>query len=122
MFAISFSWAQLAQPAAPDAATLAKYDKNKNGQLDAAELAAMEADQATAARTASAAVTTAPSTDVSGEVIELSPFEVVTDTRGYYSANTMSGTRFNTKVEDLASSLSVVTKEQMTDFAMLDTR
>src|SRR5215212_5637723 len=54
------------------------------------------------------------------EVVALSPFEVVSDTRGYFSANTMSGTRFNTKLEDLASSLTVVTKEQMTDFAMLD--
>src|SRR5947209_18960951 len=32
----------------------------------------------------------------------------------------MSGTRFNSKLEDLASSISVVTKEQMNDFAMLD--
>ena len=54
------------------------------------------------------------------EIIALSPFEIVADTKGYYSANTMSGTRFNTKLEDLASSLTVVTKEQMADFAMLD--
>ena len=54
------------------------------------------------------------------EVVTLSPFEVVSDTRGYFSANTMSGTRFNTKLEDLAASLTVVTKEQMQDFAMLD--
>jgi hypothetical protein len=32
----------------------------------------------------------------------------------------MSGTRLNTKVEDLASSLTVITKEQMSDFALLD--
>ena len=32
----------------------------------------------------------------------------------------MSGTRFNTKLEDLASSITIVTKEQMEDFAMLD--
>ncbi|HYD83554.1 MAG TPA: TonB-dependent receptor plug domain-containing protein, partial [Opitutus sp.] len=50
----------------------------------------------------------------------LSPFEVVSDNRGYYGANTMSGTRFNTKIEDLASAVTIVTKEQMTDFAMLD--
>jgi outer membrane receptor for ferric coprogen and ferric-rhodotorulic acid len=56
----------------------------------------------------------------SGEVVQMSPFEVVTDNKGYYSANSMSGTRFNTKIEDLASSLTVVTKEQMADFAMLD--
>jgi len=54
------------------------------------------------------------------ETIVLSPFEVTTDTKGYYSPNTMSGTRFNSKIEDLASSMTVITKEQMQDFAMLD--
>lgn len=32
----------------------------------------------------------------------------------------MSGTRLNSRIEDLASSMTVVTKEQMADFAMLD--
>ena len=54
------------------------------------------------------------------EVVELSPFQVVSKTKGYYSANTMSGTRFNTKLDDLASSITVMTKEQMSDFGMLD--
>src|SRR5471032_1765718 len=54
------------------------------------------------------------------EIVALSPFEVVSDTKGYYSANTMSGTRMNSKIEDLGSSITVVTKEQMSDFAMLD--
>ena len=54
------------------------------------------------------------------EVVVLSPFQVVADNRGYYSANTMSGTRFNTKLDDLASSITVMTKGQMKDFAMLD--
>src|SRR2546430_306894 len=53
-------------------------------------------------------------------VVALSPFEVGANTRGYYGSNTMSGTRFNTKLEDLASSITVITKEQMSDFAMLD--
>ena len=52
--------------------------------------------------------------------VVLSPFEVAADTRGYYAANTMSGTRLNSKLEDLGSSISVVTKEQMHDFAMID--
>ncbi len=55
-----------------------------------------------------------------GETVVLSPFEVVADTKGYYSANTMSGTRFNTKLADLGSSISVMTKKQMSDFSMLD--
>jgi outer membrane receptor for ferric coprogen and ferric-rhodotorulic acid len=54
------------------------------------------------------------------EMITMSPFEVVSDTRGYFAANTMSGTRLNTKLEDLASSITVITKEQMSDFALLD--
>jgi hypothetical protein len=95
---------------APDAATLAKYDKNKNGRLDPDEIAAMQADQAKAAKTPI----------IADEAVELSPFKVSSDTKGYYASNTMSGTRFNTKLDDLASSISVVTKEQMSDFAMLD--
>ncbi len=54
------------------------------------------------------------------EPIVLSPFEVVDSSRGYLASNTMSGTRVNSRLEDLGSSISVVTKEQMIDFAMLD--
>jgi outer membrane receptor protein involved in Fe transport len=54
------------------------------------------------------------------EVVRMSPFEVKTETNGYYSPNTMSGTRINSNIQDLASSISVVTKTQMQDFAMLD--
>jgi len=56
-----------------------------------------------------------------GGPVQLSPFEVSgAGDRGYYGANTMSGTRLNSRIEDLASSMTVVTKEQMADFAMLD--
>src|ERR1019366_9852538 len=100
-----FIRAQMAAANAPDAATLAKYDTNKTGKLDPDEIAAMEADQKKAipveAKTAAAG----------DEPVVLSPFEVVSDTKGYYSANVMSGTRFNSKLDDLASSISVVTKE-----------
>lgn len=104
--------AQTAAPA-PDATALAKYDQNKDGRIDANESAAMEARQN---------VVVVPRADASSsdEVLELSPFEVRDDTKGYYAANTMSGTRLNSKVEDLGASISVVTKEQMADFAMLD--
>ena len=54
------------------------------------------------------------------EMVTLSPFEVVANTKGYYNSSTMSGTRFNSKIDDLASSITVMTKEQMSDFAMLD--
>ena len=54
------------------------------------------------------------------EVVTLSPFEVVSETTGYFQSNTMSGTRLNSKIEDLGQSITVMTKEQMNDFAMLD--
>ncbi len=106
-----------ARPTA-DAATLAQYDKNKNGTLDATEQAALDADMKRAA--SSAANASSSAAKPTEEVIALSPFEVVSDTKGYYAANTMSGTRFNSKLEDLASSITVMTKEQMSDFGMLD--
>src|SRR5471032_1484323 len=107
------SRAQLAPTNSPDAATLAKYDKNKNGRLDPDELAAMQADQKKSVPVETAAAG-------SEEAVQLSPFQVTGDTKGYYSSNTMSGTRFNSKIEDMGASITVVTKEQMQDFAMLD--
>lgn len=104
------------QSVAPDAATLARYDTNRDGKLDARELAAKEAAEARAAK----AVTPATGTPGTEEIVHLSPFEVTDTKRGYFAANTMSGTRINAKIEDLASSISVVTKEQMADFALLD--
>jgi len=56
----------------------------------------------------------------SDQVVVLSPFEVTTDTTGYFQSNTMSGTRLNSKIEDLGQSITVMTKDQMVDFAMLD--
>ena len=111
-----------AQTVAPDAATLARYDVNKNGRLDPAELAALQAAQAAAAKSARAAVSVSSVSNATAQEgpVLLSPFEVVADTKGYFSANTMSGTRLNSKVEDLATAMTVITKEQMSDFAMLD--
>ena len=54
------------------------------------------------------------------EVVELSPFTVVSEAKGYFQSNTMSGTRLNSKIEDLGQSITVMTKEQMQDFAMLN--
>ena len=110
--------AQVAATRAPDAATLARYDVNRNGVLDPGEQAALDADTRRAATAASPSTDTTPKS--SDEIVALSPFEVVSETKGYYGANTMSGTRFNSKLEDLASSITVMTKEQMSDFAMLD--
>lgn len=67
-----------------------------------------------------ATANTPTATKSEDEVITLSPFEVTTDAKGYYAPNSMSGTRFNSKIEDLGTAITVVTKEQMQDFAMTD--
>ena len=54
------------------------------------------------------------------EAIVLSPFEVQGEQSGYFQANAMSGTRLGSRVEDLAQPITVMTKDQMSDFAMLD--
>ncbi|MGH7957564.1 MAG: TonB-dependent receptor plug domain-containing protein, partial [Opitutaceae bacterium] len=111
--------AQTVAPSAPDSAALKKYDKNQNGRLDADELAAQQADEASATR----AVVVTPNTsgEENKETIALSPFEVRADQdKGYYGANTMSGTRLNSKLEDLAASITVVTKQQLIDTAAVD--
>ena len=56
------------------------------------------------------------------EVVTLSPFIVQQSSKdiGYYAENTLAGSRLNTKIGDLASSITVVTKQQMTDTASLN--
>ncbi|OAM89083.1 TonB-dependent receptor [Termitidicoccus mucosus] len=55
------------------------------------------------------------------DIIELSVFTVEeSKNRGYQASRTMSGTRLNTALEDIAASISVVTKEQMMDTASVD--
>jgi Mg-chelatase subunit ChlD len=57
----------------------------------------------------------------SSETVQLSPFTVSSETdKGYFAANTLSGTRLNSKIEDKASSITVVTKQQLLDTADLD--
>lgn len=55
------------------------------------------------------------------EVVTLSPF-VVDASRdiGYYAENTLAGSRMNTKVSDLGSSITVVTMQQLQDTASTD--
>lgn len=61
------------------------------------------------------AAPSAPATD-SGPVVELSPFEVSADKdTGYAATNTLAGTRLNTPVRDLGASLSILTKDFITD-------
>ena len=55
-----------------------------------------------------------------GAVI-LTPFEVKSENdKGYYASNSLSGTRMNSRLEDLASPISVVTKQQLDDMAAVD--
>jgi hypothetical protein len=110
--------AQQAATSRVDAATLARYDANHNGVLDAAEQAKLDAD--TRAAAGAVASTDAAADPAKSEVVSLSPFEVVAESNGYFQSNTMSGTRLNSKIEDLGQSITVMTKEQMSDFAMLD--
>ncbi|HVS54083.1 MAG TPA: TonB-dependent receptor plug domain-containing protein [Opitutaceae bacterium] len=109
--------AALAQ-SAPSPAELAQYDTNKNGVLDPNERAAMEAAQKKAAQ----AVTTTDgaATNSDGSVVRMSPFSVTTDSSGYYAQNTVFGSRLNTNLGDLASSITVVTKQQLEDTGSID--
>lgn len=100
------------KPAERDAADPKSYDLNNDGRIDAKDEAAARANES---KGSSGAEDTAGSGTVT-----LSPFEVTESNTGYLATNTMSGTRLNTKLEDLGSSISVVTKQQMMDFAMLD--
>ncbi|MEO6569376.1 MAG: TonB-dependent receptor plug domain-containing protein, partial [Opitutaceae bacterium] len=84
----------------PDAVTLAKYDKNKNGVLDPAEVDQMRADEAKL-----------------GDAIKLTPFEVSTSKDvGYAAGNTLSGGRVDTPIAITPGAISVMTKEFMDDF------
>jgi hypothetical protein len=74
-------------------------------------------------RAAGASVVAAndPTTSGAGEIVQLTPFQVSdVEDHGYQATATMSGTRLNTKLEDLAASISVVTKQQLDDTASVD--
>ena len=103
--------AQSAPDASVSAAALAKYDKNKNGKLDADELAAMQADEAKASH----AVVSAPvagATTPEKEIVELSPFEVRTEKdNGFSAANAGTATKLGLDMKDMAAPYSVMTGE-----------
>jgi hypothetical protein len=58
--------------------------------------------------------TAAPSSE---EVTKLPPFEVQSSSKdvGYYTQNTTMGTRLNSNLSDLGASITVISKQQMTD-------
>ena len=103
LFALAVSALPLQGQTAPTAEQLAKYDRNRNGVLDRAELAAMQ------------------SAEAGSERITLTPFEVSTDKdRGYAAGNTLSGSRADTPLYITPASISVMTKEFIDDFAITD--
>lgn len=76
---------------------------------------------AVATGTAQSGANGASAGTTSNGLVVLSPFEVSTDSnRGYYSSSSLSGTRLNSNLSDLASSITVVTKEQLLDTAAVD--
>ena len=85
-----------------------------------ASAGAVSASVSAAAEPAVPALPDAGRASEAAPIVQLSPFEVSVDGRGYYGANTTSGTRLNTKIADLGASITVITKEQMEDFALLN--
>lgn len=82
-------------------------------------LAALLAAPALLAQTAPAPAASAPAREE--DVVTLSPFVVDSgNDTGYFSENTLAGSRLNTRVADLAASLTVVTKQQLVDTASID--
>ncbi len=101
-------------PPAVSADDLARFDTNKNGVLDPDEVAAKRVALSNAAQPA-------PSSSRENEdLLTMSPFEVKGDSSGYMATNSASGTRLNSRLEDIASPISVVTKQQLTDLAAVD--
>ena len=78
------------------------------------------------AATSQPTTTVQPATTETGgtaqEVVKMSPFEVQASAHdvGYYTENTLAGSRLNTNIGDLASSITIVTKQQMVNTASLD--
>ena len=61
------------------------------------------------------------STKVSDDTITLTPFQVdTTKDEGYFAQNTLAGSRMRTNVADLASSITVITAQQLEDTASVD--
>ena len=99
----------LAQAAAPTAAQLARYDKNKNGVLDPSELAEMQADQAQSASAAG-----------KEDALVLSVFTVNDDKDiGYESMHTTSGMRTVQELKNLANSISIMNAQLIEDTASI---
>ncbi len=96
--------AQVAPAPSVSADTLAKYDKNANGFIDADEQARIDAD--------------AKST---GDVIKLSPFEVTSDTdRGFQTGSVGTTARMKVNLADTPVSYSIINREFIEALGLTD--
>ena len=70
---------------------------------------------------AQAAAASPPAATTPDSSVTLSPFEVRTDKdNGYAASSSLAGSRFNTPLKDIASPISVMTKEFLEDIGMVD--
>jgi hypothetical protein len=78
---------------------------------------AAPADQSAPANQAPIPIATTPGSGTTESApIKLSPFEVNSDqAKGYFTPNTVSGTRLNNNVADIPSSITVIDKQQLED-------
>ena len=70
-----------------------------------------------------AQVQSAPSAPAAGsETVKMMPFDVQASAKdqGYYTANTLSGTRLNSSLNDLGASITVISKQQLQDTSSID--
>ena len=65
--------------------------------------------------------TAAPAASNPG-VVTMTPFEVQASSKdqGYYTQNTLSGSRLNSKLEDLGASITVISKQQLEDTSAIN--
>ena len=95
---------------APTPQDLAAFDKNKNGVLDADELAASR--QASATPSPAAAATTPAEDETKEDTIMLSPFDVnVEKDDGFMGTNAGTATKLGLDLKDMAAPYSVITRE-----------
>jgi len=119
-----FTLAQTVPSPAPNASDLAKYDTNKNGRLDAEELAAKEKDAVRLVRNQPSPANVVTTSDSeAGAVQTLSPFVVnSTQDTGYRASSTLAGTRLNTPLADVGAAISVYTKDFLNDIGATDSQ
>ena len=102
------------------AAHLTRYDKNRNGVLEADERAALHADEENAMRAITPARATADGR-AAGDTIELSPFAVNAERDdGFSATNAGTATKLGLDMKDMAAPYSVMTGEFIAALGITD--